>query len=109
VRESTLRWVVFATGLATLALLIVHLAVVFSGPGTYSSRLSYGSVRSLLSDLAYVGVLGALLVLALTHAFLGLRRTLLDANVRPIWFRVLAAVAVGSTTVLLYLFLSSVG
>jgi succinate dehydrogenase hydrophobic anchor subunit len=107
-RESTLRWWVFATGLATLALLTVHLVLVFSGPGSYSAHLSYGSVQSLLSNVGYVVVLGALLVAALTHAFLGLRRALLDANVGRTGFRVLAAVAVGSTSVLLYLFLSTV-
>jgi succinate dehydrogenase hydrophobic anchor subunit len=107
-RESTLRGWVFATGLATLALLVVHLVLVFSGPGSYSDHPSYGSVRSLLSNLGYVAVLGALLVAALAHAFLGLRRALLDANAGRIWFRVLVGVAVGSTSVLLYLYLATV-
>jgi succinate dehydrogenase hydrophobic anchor subunit len=107
VKESTLRRVVYATGLAAFALLAVHLALVFAGPGDLSHRTSYAYVQSLLNNWGYFVLLGALLVVSLTHAFLGLRRTLLDANVSKIWFQALAVVAAVSTSVLLYLYLTT--
>jgi succinate dehydrogenase hydrophobic anchor subunit len=108
VKESTLRWLVYATGLAAFALLAVHLAFVFAGPGNYDYRTSYSYVESLLNNTGYFVLLGALLVVSLVHAFLGLRRTLLDANVRQEWFPALAVVAAVTTGALVYLYVTTV-
>ena len=108
-KESTLRWVGFVTGIAAFALLAVHLIWVMVPPGNFGANLSYGAVTGSFDNDGYVLVLGALLVVALAHAFLGVRRTLLDVNVGPRGLAALAGVAVVTTSVLLYLFVTTIG
>ena len=103
-RESGVRLLVYGTGLATLGLLLAHLAVVFLGPGGFHGDLGYDSVRGQLAQVPYFVALGALLVLALTHGWLGLRRTLLDAHVGPHGLAALTVVACVTTGALLYLY-----
>jgi succinate dehydrogenase hydrophobic anchor subunit len=107
VRESTLRFWVHATGLLAFALLVVHLVRVFWGPGDFTYRISYPYVATVLEDQVYVISLGLLLGVSLLHAFLGVRRTLLDTNARAGWLYLLGATAVVSSGALIYLFVST--
>jgi succinate dehydrogenase hydrophobic anchor subunit len=107
-RESTLRWVVYITGIAAFVLLAVHLIVVMLGPGSYESHLQYGAVEAALGNEGYFLALGALLVVVLVHGFLWLRRTLLDAHVGPRGMMALSVGATLTTGILLVLYATTV-
>lgn len=112
-RESTLMWLQYLTGLAILFLGALHYAsLTFLGVSSYDEALTYEVVSSRYRDLFWALSLELFLITLCYHVFNGFRVMLLEIRQDRTWTRAvnlvmfLAGLAVflyGTRTILLFL------
>lgn len=112
VRESTLMWIQYITGLGILVLGALHFAsLTFLAPGGYPGALEYTTVISRYTDPLWAAALEAFLALLSYHVFNGFRVLLLELNQGSGWTKAvnvtmaLAAIAAflyGTRTILVF-------
>ncbi|BBE41795.1 Succinate dehydrogenase hydrophobic membrane anchor protein [Conexivisphaera calida] len=85
-RESTLMWIQYITGLGILVLGALHFAsLTFLAPGGYTGALDYTTVISRYTDPLWAAALEAFLALLSYHVFNGFRIMLLELNQGSGW------------------------
>ncbi|MFP3208696.1 MAG: succinate dehydrogenase [Nitrososphaeria archaeon] len=112
VRESTLMWIQYITGLGILVLGALHFAsLTLLAPGGYPGALEYTTVISRYTDPLWAAALEAFLALLSYHVFNGFRVLLLELNQGSGWTKAvnvtmaLAAIAAflyGTRTILVF-------
>ena len=112
-RESTLMWLQYMTGLAILVLGALHFAsLTFLGVSSYDEALTYEVVSSRYRDIFWALSLELFLVLLCYHVFNGFRIILLEIRQDKTWTKAvnvvvfLAGLAVflyGTRTIVLFL------
>ena len=111
-RESRLMLLQYATALAAVVLVSIHL--VMQGVSVpYSTAISFGNILSIYRNWIYASFLEALLVVVLVHGFNGLRIILSELKQSRPWttwvdigtvLAVIVTVAYGTRTVILAVF-----
>jgi len=112
VRESTLMWIQYITGLGILVLGALHFAsLTLLAPGGYPGALEYKIVIFRYTDPLWAAALEAFLALLSYHVFNGFRVLLLELNQGSGWTKAvnvtmaLAAIAAflyGTRTILVF-------
>lgn len=111
-KESRLMLIQYATAVAAVALVSVHL-IMQGVILPYAQAISFSNVLSVYRNWGYAVFLEALLVVVLVHGFNGVRIILLELRQTPPWTRgvdigtviaILATVAYGTRTIILATF-----
>ena len=85
-RESTLMWLQYITGLAILVLGAIHFAsLTFFGVSNYDQALLYGTVVGRYTSVAWASALELFLALLSYHVFNGFRVILLELRQDGAW------------------------
>jgi succinate dehydrogenase hydrophobic anchor subunit len=77
-RENVIREITFISGLLVLILITIHFYVLSSG--NFDANISYDKVVLSLRSSLYSTSLILLLIFALVHSWLGVRRALIDSG-----------------------------
>lgn len=105
-RESKIRLITHLTGILALVILIVHgYFVIF---GNFQRNISFNNVETLIHDNLYFALLGSLLIFALIHAGLGVRKSLNSTNVSKNTYLVIIFLYIFVSLFLIYLYITTV-
>ncbi len=111
-KESRLMLVQYATAVAAVALVSVHL-IMQGVVLPYAQAISFSNMLSIYRNWGYAIFLEALLVVVLVHGFNGVRIILHELRQAPLWTRgvdagtvvaIIATVAYGTRTIVLAIF-----
>ncbi len=89
-KESTIRLIVYGSGLGILVLVIIHLLVL--SMGGLARNVEYDSVAKQLRFSGYSLSLILLLLFTLVHSAIGIRRFFIDVGVKGITLKTILIV-----------------